>query len=587
MVSRILAWDVWDELDSQALPGIAQAIDALRQKESVTFRPIVGAPESQLMAYSRHLDILVQSREPIGTSMEMGDYARWLSQRPQLCRPSIPHWATIQSQAVLGLEHQWAAFGFAPEGATFVEVRQLRQLAFAAIGAGMRGLHFRSRDRLDRDDQQQRAAALRMLNLELQIAEPWIAAGKRSTQAGCDDPQISAPVLRTDRAQLVVVSHEGVGDQYVGPDVREGVVDITVPGIPVGCAAYLAGYGGFTNLETERVAGGLRLTVPNAELPAMIVVTRDPVVVNSLSILLRSQSTELAALRTDLAKAELHQVRDRLERLTVFGRSEPAWLASVKERQAQLENAHRLDRFTQRRVVRDALVLATRVRRRVWEQASSEFYQPIASPMCTQFSTLHWHYQLANTLPGARRIVNAIPAGDFQDLVVMQHRGWTTLEHTPRDVVAQVSLFPQDDGNKYLRLSAAAQSKDADQSVIAAPLIWVNSPPVDVTPGQLFRIAGRLNVPHMIRGNEDGFLVFDSLGGPQLAHRVKSTKGWTEFVMYRAAGPQQTKLQVTLALSGLGEAWVDNLSISPLELQSGLPRTANLDQPDVTETIVP
>ena len=39
--------------------------------------------------------------------------------------------------------------------------------------------------------------------------------------------------------------------------------------------------------------------------------------------------------------------------------------------------------------------------------------------------------------------------------------------------------------------------------------------------------------------------------------------GWREFVMYRAA-PRADNATVTFALTGVGEAWIDNVSIQTI-----------------------
>jgi len=59
-------------------------------------------------------------------------------------------------------------------------------------------------------------------------------------------------------------------------------------------------------------------------------------------------------------------------------------------------------------------------------------------------------------------------------------------------------------------------------------------------------------------------MIFDSFGGSQLAERIHQTNGWREFTLYRAA-PRSGDLTVTFAMTGLGEAWLDDVSISTLQ----------------------
>ena len=85
--------------------------------------------------------------------------------------------------------------------------------------------------------------------------------------------------------------------------------------------------------------------------------------------------------------------------------------------------------------------------------------------------------------------------------------------------------------------------------------------PVSVRRGQLVRINGWAKIPQPITGSHDGLMIFDSSSGPALAERILQTRGWQEFTLYRAArrdGP----LSVTLALTGLGEVLLDDISIA-------------------------
>jgi hypothetical protein len=56
-------------------------------------------------------------------------------------------------------------------------------------------------------------------------------------------------------------------------------------------------------------------------------------------------------------------------------------------------------------------------------------------------------------------------------------------------------------------------------------------------------------------------MVYDSLAGPTLAERIPVTDGWREFVLYRAA-PRDGEMTVTFALTGFGEAYLDNVTVS-------------------------
>jgi hypothetical protein len=70
-------------------------------------------------------------------------------------------------------------------------------------------------------------------------------------------------------------------------------------------------------------------------------------------------------------------------------------------------------------------------------------------------------------------------------------------------------------------------------------------------------------VPKAIEASLDGLMIFDSLAREPLAERIGQTEGWKEFTLYRAA-PASGPWRLTIALTGLGDAWVDGLTVETL-----------------------
>ena len=67
-----------------------------------------------------------------------------------------------------------------------------------------------------------------------------------------------------------------------------------------------------------------------------------------------------------------------------------------------------------------------------------------------------------------------------------------------------------------------------------------------------------------ITGSVDGLMIIDSFGQESLAQRIGQTEGWQEFTLYRIA-PHSGHLSVTFALTGLGEARIDDVTIESVE----------------------
>jgi len=237
-----------------------------------------------------------------------------------------------------------------------------------------------------------------------------------------------------------------------------------------------------------------------------------------------------------------------------------------------------------------------RVRRGHWEQTAGAFPSSAASPCIAQFTTLPMHWAVAERMRRSPPGPNEQAAGDMESLDQMLQAGWRRqglsvglgLESrarnyvsspaqptspSPSEIATDVSLSLSDphSGRSALRLQAWAADPKKAPLAIERPPLWVTSSPVPVRQGQLVRIHGWVNVPRRLAASTDGLLIFDSLGGSDLGERIRSTQGWREFTLYRAV-PQNGELTVTFAITGLGEASIDDLSVSLLNPEPLRPR---------------
>ena len=114
--------------------------------------------------------------------------------------------------------------------------------------------------------------------------------------------------------------------------------------------------------------------------------------------------------------------------------------------------------------------------------------------------------------------------------------------------------------------------------------IEIVSPPVAVRRGQLIRIHGWVRVPRPITASPDGLQVFDSFGGPALAERIRTTDGWREFVLYRAA-PRDGQLLGDLRLDRFGRAWLERYDT--LALHGPIAEDADRHRPDQARRLPP
>ena len=190
---------------------------------------------------------------------------------------------------------------------------------------------------------------------------------------------------------------------------------------------------------------------------------------------------------------------------------------------------------------------------------------PASSPGTAGFATLPWHWLLTTRLAAGRPGPNRLPGGDFEDFPRLIQCGWRHPPHTTPGVQTAADLVPEacHSGQWGLRLTARADDPENPPVMIETPPIWIASPPVPVEPGQLVVIHGWVNIPAPITASVDGLLILDSLAGPDMAQRFDKTNGWREFTIFRTV-PQSGPMTVTFALSGLGEARLDDVSIQTI-----------------------
>ena len=110
-------------------------------------------------------------------------------------------------------------------------------------------------------------------------------------------------------------------------------------------------------------------------------------------------------------------------------------------------------------------------------------------------------------------------------------------------------------------------SKDGKPQPAPAALertyLAVSSPAVRLQPGTWVRISGWVCVPATIQASADGMLLYDSAGGEAMGLRLTEASGWKKYHFYRKV-PASGVVWVTVALTGIGTVYVDDLRIEPL-----------------------
>ena len=583
----VLAWDLGDGLGSRQVETTRLWAEQIRAADSQVRRPLIARPESDLRAYSRIVDVLVIGRTVLGSSFELGDYAGWLRQRPQLARPGTPVWVAVSTEPDRLVRAQWEAIAPGDPAAARFSAEQLRLITYASASGGARGLLFESFTPLDRSDRASRirSAALELLNLELSIAEPWLAGGTFVTLAEASDPEIAAAVFRTDRASLLLPIWSGRGAQQAPGPSSQRTISVVVPGVPESHTAYEMIPGRLHPVRRKRVTGGTRITLESFSLTAQVLLTEDPLAHNSCNRRVAEIGRRAAELQRALVELKIEQFESTLIPLSLAA-PRTAELKTLENdvpvlrraaRQSSQACAGRLaarDYGAAYAAAEEAFRPLMLFERAHWLAASQSVARPVTSPAAISFAGLPAHWRLLHSVVQAKSAPSRLPGGDFEDLRTWLASGWDHFQHAVPAVHSEANLAPEAarSGGLGLRISVRPSDPAEVPQLVETPPVWIASAPVEIEAGTLLAIRGWVRVPRPITGSPDGLLIFDSIAGRALADRIEVAEQWQEFTLYRVC-TQSGPVRVTFALSGLGDAYLDDIAIESLAF-AALPAAA-------------
>ncbi len=567
----VLAWHLGEGLTAQELSSVS---DICRQLQSadVRRRPTLCGPESDLRAYSRHVDVLTLGRAPLGTSIELHDYLSWLRERPRLARPGTTFWTTVETHVAAAAAEQVALFSGRAEPIA-ADSESIRLLTYTALAAGARGIEFQLGVPLDKSPPILQTE-LTLLNMELELAEPWTASGSFVAAAESKDPQVLGAVLQAQTARLLLPMRLAGGSQFLPRPGAAGPATIVVPGVPESHLAYELTPGGLLPLRPERVTGGTKITLDELQLSSMVLITADLAVVSTLSRRMTQLAERAAPLERELAAqtlAEVEGVEARLPRRPQESGLPADWLAKGRASLAAADKALAAgDRAAAYQAARKAIGPLEQLKRYRWELSVTNQNSIVTSPCTVTYGTLPDQGRLLERLHYLQPADNQLPGGDCENLDRMVGQNWRHVEHPLADIATVVELSTaQPHGGRYsLHLQVKPGSPDATPGLVETAPVWVTTAPVMVQAQQLIALRGFVRVPKPITGSIDGLLIMDSIGGPALGERVGETNGWREFVMYRIA-PRAGPVSLTFALSGLGDAFIDDVSLAPVTRLAG------------------
>ena len=557
----VIAWDLGEQFSPGDFSHVAAWEQLVSRTDPVSTRPTVLAPQIYALEASRISDIVMTGRAVLGSDLSVREHVAWLNQQQRLTRPGTPIWIRVESQLNPSQQLQVAALSqnaAAPTDATYA---QLTALTSAAMSVEAGGFYFASHEGLGSVDTtiSRRSTSLHLTNLRLQLAEAWIATGNKISTARSSQSQLSALVLQAERSHLLVPMWWSARLRSPTTMREAGPVSFIVPDVSESSDAYLVTLSGLQRVRHQRVTGGVRVTVPHLPFDSFVLFTDDPQAIAQVSRYLRRIALQATKMRRDLANSRLSTTAQSLARF-------PAAMELTQQLELAKNELAACDRSLAANSFQSAYLEADRVEL-ILDQLEqhlllqeSEGYDSIAvqdGPLPLAERAL-----LRKSLTRLPVTTNLLASGGFEDLQALLNSGWRHQQLELDGVTSAVRLSPKSphSGSYCLELEARSLSETESSVVVPTAPVWISSVPVRVQSGDLVEITGVARIVDPLLGSVDGLQVFDSLGGPDLALRIHEAPIWQPFRILRAA-TSDADVNVTIALSGLGKAQVDDVAL--------------------------
>lgn len=565
-LDRVIVWQLGHGLDSKELAATRILAAELRAADRALHRPMLAIVNRDVWNYSREIELLGYQLPPLFTARAAGDGSAALRATSVKARAGSQYWAFVPvcpSPALLeqiSLLDRGAPTGIAPD------LEQARTAMLAALAGGARGLVFQTSSRLDAEDEasQQTANVLRLLNLELNLIEPWCAGGSAPLDSRTSDPMLASTVLQTERSRLVILQREQILGQFGVPPVAIDNMQLALPGVPTSDRFYHLTPDGLRQLDQPLGSAGTKLHLTEAGHTALVAVTQDPLVIQHLQRTAAAQRRETVELRLQLAS-------NRLTSTALVGEEIRAAISPPRDVIPKLREAQRFLQEADDLLLRGDLTGCYRHTRRVesfviqarrqwWDAARSSFSSPLSSPCCVTFDTLPSHLRLIARLQQGSWTKNGLPAGDCEQLDQLLATGWKQQRGDLAEVQAGVELSTRQPhgGSSCIRL--VAQSGSKGDILFDEPAVSIATGPILARERQVARLHGFVRVPEALGGIYSGLLIYDNFAGPTLADSIGHAPEWREITLYRAV-PRDGELSFTFGLAGIGEAFIDDLTI--------------------------
>jgi hypothetical protein len=618
--------------------------------------PMTTATISGMLAdYVRvpeNLDIAGIPTAGWATMQEPFEMFQFLDQRRLLTAKGNPDallWANIDVMPPpIYQESIWGTDPPPSWGLPRIQPEQIRIATYGAIAGGCRGLNFLAETDLTREIGRANLIELALLNEEIDLLEPVLADPDKSirmidtylpdppppppmtlfqmnTGGGVGggmkvptpkeyppNPTVKAASITTKdrRGVLLMVADYYKYAQYQPAQMAMNNVVLRVPA-PSDAQAFLISPGGVKPLATLREPGGVRVTLEDFGVTAIVLITTNIELknqieesVNHVRPMAVSLAIEQAELLynwvveiDDLLKAKDHPQKhsvDLLNKASELIKSAREALER-EDYQTAWNEARRVGRPL-RVLMRyhfmacyDDIIKALRdkdlpcgpVPYTGFKKAKPRIIPPIVAAPLASWSTLPqawtWYEWIRRGILGK----NLVPSGNFSDPKVLSDGSWTPVNYKTDDIMTEIKL--NDGGPDTVNPNKKDKTKRKGQNIVLIagsmpgtsidslvpfvdhPVVAIRSPSVKVRAREVYRISVMAYIANQSVPGAGGLIIRDSIGGERLQFRTSNALAmdWFEIVYYRRV-PADGILNVTLGMAGYGFAAFDDFKIQPI-----------------------
>ncbi|MBI1346752.1 hypothetical protein GC163_10745 [bacterium] len=608
-VDPVLFWMLGTRVHGDQREAYTHWIEQLEFADRRRVRPLALDVASDERLFSRDIELLGISRHPLQTTLTLDDYRRWLLDRKSQARPGAFCWTWLQVEPSPQVQSTLTASGATP----LLEPEQIRLQAYAAIVAGMRGLGFWTSTSLAEDSPfaEERRQAIKRVNLELQLLEPWLAhAGnfeaitcqvkgatstnfarnlpfglnlpnvverdaqlrsrsQQSRQLAGRDQELSAYVLRTEHGLLVLPLWLEGESQWVPAQCAVSDVTLIVPGCEQTAEVVEFTPTHLHRLQSSPAAGGKRIELPRLDEVGFIWVTSELSKIQRMRDRITGIQAIAAKNMVQLANLKLDRVGlvdQQLQPIAPAQPDAPQLLGGAKLRVDQATSALSQGDFRSAEDLAGQACQQLRILQRShWDAAVDSLSSPVSSPYTLCYQTLPDHWRLISTFGTSRQLNsrNLLPSGEFEDFATMTAEKWQNVHRAPEILQTSAALFPTGRKKGYaLRLECRPHPGVTSVLLLEESPVTVTTPPMPVRAGQILHISGWVKLTEPVKSSRDGVLIYDSLLGRSAGLRVYDAEQWTRFELLRIV-PASGEFTVSFSLTGLGEVLLDDLQVIP------------------------